>query len=111
MNIDELTIGQAKQLASMVGTAPGHGRWQVGECYFVRTVTHYLTGRLVAVDDRELVLTDAAWIADTGRFSDAMKSGTLNEVEPYPDGAEVIVGRGALVDAARWTHALPREQK
>jgi len=81
----------------------------VGRSYFVRTVTHYYTGRLLAVYDDALVLGDAAWIADTGRFGAALASGSLNEVEPYPD--KVIVSRGAIVDACVWLHPLPRGAK
>jgi hypothetical protein len=54
-------------------------------------------------------LEDAAWIADTGRFADALKSGKFNEVEPFPDG-QVIVGRGAIIDAIQIS-VTPREQK
>jgi hypothetical protein len=87
------------------------GRWQVGKNYFIRTVTHHLTGTLVEVTPQELWLKDAAWIADDGRFMQALRDGTLNEIEPFPDGAEVPVGRGALIDAVVWVHPLPRTQK
>lgn len=85
--------------------------YEVGANYFIRTVTNFYTGKLVAVTDKELVLKDAAWIADTGRFADALEKGTLNEVEPYPDGTRVIVNRDAICDASIWKHALPRTQK
>jgi hypothetical protein len=83
--------------------------FQVGKAYFIRTVTHYYTGKLRALTDSEIVLSDAAWIADTGRFSEALKTGKLSEVEPFPD--EVVISRGAFVDACEWTHPLPREVK
>ena len=86
------------------------GPWVVGKAYLIRTVTMIQTGRLVAVYDKELVLEEAAWVADTGRFNDALSKGTLNEIEPFPDGP-VIVGRGAICDAAIWSHPLPRKQK
>lgn len=98
MNIDEMTIGEAKQLAGMFGSASNDSHWKVGKIYLIRTVTMIQAGRLIAVTDKELVLEDAAWIADTGRFSDALKSCEFSEVEPFPDG-EVIVGRGAIIDA------------
>lgn len=85
--------------------------WRLGQAYFIRTVTHHLTGRLVAIDEHELTLVDAAWIADSGRYADAMRTGTLNEVEPYPAGTLVAVGRGSIVDATAWAHELPKEQK
>lgn len=90
-------------------TAGGEGAWEIGKIYLIRTVTMIDTGRLVAVTPHELVLEDAAWIADTGRFADALRSSSFNEVEPFP-GGRVIVGRGAVVDAVQIGFA-PREQK
>ena len=81
----------------------------VGDRVFVRAVTHYYTGRIEAMDDQWIRLGDAAWIADTGRFSTALVSGALSEVEPYP--GVCFVARGAIVDLSPWAHALPREQK
>lgn len=69
----------------------------VGKDYFIRTVTHYFTGRLVWVGDKEIAIEDAAWIPDTGRFNEFVKGETVNEVEPFPAGV-VIVGRGAIID-------------
>jgi hypothetical protein len=83
--------------------------WVVGNAYFIRTVPHYYTGRLVAIHDKELVLTDAAWIADTGRFSTALTTGVFSEVEPFP--RPITINRAALSDATEWPHPLPRDQK
>jgi hypothetical protein len=80
-----------------------------GENVFVRTVTHYYTGKLVTISEGFLQLDDAAWIADTGRFSEALKNGKLNEVEPYP--GTCFVSAGAIVDLCHWTHELPRSVK
>jgi hypothetical protein len=85
--------------------------WKIDTCYFIRTVTHHLTGRLVGWDEHELILVDAAWIAEDGRYAEAMKTGNLVEVEPYPDGLLVAVGRGSIVDATTWAHTLPRATK
>ena len=77
---------------------------------YLRTVTMHYTGRVVAVNEHEIVLEDAAWIADGTRWSNMLATGELAEVEPYPPGL-VSVGRGALVDASHWAHPLPREVK
>lgn len=84
--------------------------WEHGENYMIRTVTMILTGRLVAITPMELVLMEAAWIAETNRFADSVKTGEFAEVEPFPDDRRVIVGRGAIVDAVT-IPTLPREQK
>lgn len=104
MNIDDLTIGEAKQLAGMFGfnrstPTPTDSAWEIGKIYLIRTVTMTDTGRLVKVTEYELVLEDAAWIADTGRFSDAIKKAEFGEVEPFPDDEPLIIGRGSIVDA------------
>jgi hypothetical protein len=111
MDINDLTIKQAKELAAMFTekTSECHP-YEVGRNYFIRTVTHYYTGRLESVYDHELVISDAAWIADTGRYADALKSGNFSEVEPYPEG-KVIIGRGAILDCSQLSTTLPRSQK
>lgn len=81
-----------------------------GASIFVRTVTHYYTGRVKQVTPLWIVIEDAAWIADTARFADALLKGALSEVEPYPDGP-VYIAIGAVVDICEWKHALPRAQK
>ena len=86
------------------------GVWQIGENYFIRTVTMALCGKLVEVTDKELVLNKASWVADTGRFMNFLQSGTANEVEPFPEG-DVIVGRGGIIDATIWSHELLTKQK
>ncbi len=111
MNIDDLTLGQIKEIQAMCGSKETTSHpYPTGQNVFIRTVTMHYTGKLVRVTNSELVLEDAAWIADSGRFSVALSAGTLNEVEPYPPG-EVVISRGAVVDVSRWNHALPRTVK
>ena len=77
---------------------------------FVRTVTFHYTGRITnETTDAILALADAAWIADSGRFSTALNKGKLSEVEPYPDGV-IFLPIGAIVDISEWKHELPRTQ-
>lgn len=93
-----------RRTRSVSAAAP---KWKIGTSYLIRTVTMILTGRLVGVDEHELWMEDAAWVADTGRYADALRTGKLSEVEPYPDG-RVFVGRGAIVDGCEWPHSFPR---
>ena len=110
MNLDDLTLGQLKQLQSLVPCNDVHP-YEVGKNYFIRTVTHHYTGHLIQVTKHELVLTKAAWIADDGRFHDAMTKGELNEVEPYLPDSKVIIGRGSIIDAVVWCYKLSDDQK
>lgn len=83
--------------------------FEVGECYYIRTVTHHQTGRVKKIVGDFLVLEDAAWIADSGRWKDAIESGNLNEVEPVE--CDVFVNMTSVIDAYEWSHRLPRQQK
>ena len=83
--------------------------FQVGKAYFFRTVTYFMTGRVKAIVGSFLVLEAAAWIADTGRFSQAINEGKLSEVEPIDN--DVFVNTGSITDAFQWVHDLPRLQK
>lgn len=85
--------------------------FEVGKCYLVRAVTNYTLGKLVRVTQNELVFVRASWIGSTGRFSECVNTGSLDEVEPYPADMPVIVSRGAIVDACEWRHALPEATK
>jgi hypothetical protein len=79
-------------------TEPLHEFWQIGKPYLIRTVTMIDTGTLVAVTEHEIILRDASWIADTGRFSQALESCEYFEVEPFPAGM-VAIGRGSVIEA------------
>lgn len=114
MDINELTLGQIKEIQAMAcGTkAPQQSNpYEIGAPYLIRCVTHYYTGRMVAVCQQELILEDAAWIPDTGRYNEAIKSGQVSEVEPIV--GPLIIGRGAVIDAVKWPNniPLPREVK
>jgi hypothetical protein len=114
MNIEELTIGDARKLAAIfnndkpTNSSPDHP-FKIGAIYLIRTVTMCDTGRIKAVYPTEIVLEDAAWIADTGRFSNAVAKAEFGEVEPFPDG-EVIIGRGSIIDAVEISK-IQRSQK
>lgn len=73
--------------------------YPVGRTVFIRTVTHHLVGQVQAVGSQEIVFETGTvmWVADDGRFTEAMKTGVFNETEVY--GVESpFVGRGAIVD-------------
>ena len=101
----QMSMGDLRELL-----VTGSGSFfEVGKCYMIRTVTFHLTGRVIAVNDKELLLEDAAWIAASGRYSEFLKTGEASELEALP--GECIVSRLAICDAQPWHHKLPRETK
>lgn len=80
---------------------------ETGKVYFIRTVTHYFTGRLLWVGEKELAFEDACWIADTGRFNEFLKSkDNVSESEPFPQGSILMIGRGSLIDMVEYNAGL-----
>jgi hypothetical protein len=88
-----------------------------GNQYFIRTVTHHYIGRLVhfvgKADDAKVIYLDkCSWVADDGRFHEAMKNGTFSEVEPYPEKVVVAINMGAVIDCLVMSDVkLPSEVK
>jgi hypothetical protein len=80
----------------------------IGKSWFIRTVTYHLVGKITKRVGGFFQLADASWVADSGRFMDAIKKGTLNEVEPV---GMALVNIAAITDAFPWKHALPKDQK
>lgn len=83
--------------------------FEIGGKYFIRTVTYFATGEVEEIRGDFLVLKDAAWVADTGRFRQAIMDGVLNEVEPVE--VAMFVNMNSITDAFEWEHNLPRVQK
>ena len=80
----------------------------IGDKFFFRTVTYHLIGKVESRFGSFLKLSGASWVADSGRFMQAIKEGKLNEVEPV---GEWVVNLSSVTDFGPWNHALPKEQK
>ena len=105
----ELSVKDLKDLfGTTTATTSKESFLEVGGKYLFRTVTMIYTGEIVRMNETEVELKDAAWIADTGRFYDNLKSCAFNEVEPYPNN--VVIFKGAFLDVTK-IDKLPRDQK
>ena|SRR3990167_128952 len=80
----------------------------VGQKLFIRTVTYHMTGKVVKRMGAFIQLKDAAWIADSGKFSTAIREGTLDEVEYV---GTMWVNLSSVVDFFPWKHELPTTTK
>ena len=105
----EVSMNDLRELVGATKLADDAFPMTTGEKYLIRTVTMYYTGEVVSISSFGIKLTKAAWIADTGRFSEALRNGEFNEVEPYIN--DVVVAKGCIVDFTKWSHDLPQKQK
>lgn len=81
---------------------------RVGNAVHIRTVTHYYTGKIVAIEDDHLVLVRCSWIAwPSQEWKTLLSMGKIDSADIQPFPGPVAIGRGAIVDATSWTHPLP----
>lgn len=101
INLEDLTLKQIRELQALFDNKEIENHpYEIGQAYVIRTVTMIQVGRLERVYKNELVLSEASWVADTGRFSSFIEDmDNVNEMEPIK--GEFIVGRGGIIDAVK----------
>lgn len=123
--IEEMTLAEIKehqavnaQIEKAIGcdgvksSEPDMGKnspYVIGNKYLIRTVTFFYVGELRTEYSGELVLNQCSWVADTGRYSDALSKGEFAEVEKIPK--YVIIPKSGIIDVVPWDHALPEKTK
>jgi hypothetical protein len=83
--------------------------FEIGKYYFFRTVTYHLVGEVIEINGNFITLNNVAWIADSGRFQQAINKGALLEVEPVD--VKCFVNINSLTDAFEWSHGKQGTQK
>ena len=115
INLDDLTLGQIKELQLFAGKSPTQSSdisdYPIGHNVIVRTVTMIYTGLLHKVTEADLILLQCSWIPQTEKYKSFVETGAVKYCEPYPDDLKVFVNRGALVDFCELKAQLPRVQK
>ena len=82
--------------------------FKIGEAYFFRTVTYHAAGKIKTIIGKFLVLEEAACIANSRRFQQALMDGVLNEVELVD--VEMYLNIDSIVDAFLWKKPLLRSR-
>lgn len=78
--------------------------------YLIRTITMIDVGKVKAIVGNFLILTNASWIGDTGRFNECLtRNDIFNEVEPFK--YDVFINLNSIVDATPWPYDLPTAPK
>ena len=90
----------------------GYEDIKVGDKVVVLTTYLYrYTGKVVDIRPHALVITDVAWIPETGRYSDSFRTGEFKEVEPEPDRSVKVINLLHVGDVTKVTWPLPRSPK
>jgi hypothetical protein len=80
-----------------------------GDSVFIRTVTHYYTGRIRRITRSWIVLDEVTHVFDTGSFESFFRQGNASIAERLPDGW--CIARNGITDGGPWAHSLPLKAK
>lgn len=112
MDIENLTLKQIMEIQRLfISNQKEENIFEIGSNYMVQTVTDYFIGKLEKVTNAEIILSNCSWIPDTGIYSDALRNGIFEEVEPMPDEFMNIIFKSSIVNAYKVNFKIPREKK
>ena len=77
----ELLIKILELVSDKTETGELNTPFVVGKNYFIRTFTYHSLGKLKAITGQFLVLEDAGWVADSGRFNEFLSGTPPKEFE------------------------------
>lgn len=84
--------------------------FEVGKNYLIRTITMIDVGKVTKIVGNFIIMDNASWIADTGRWYECLKRpDVFIEVEPFTH--PLIVNTQSIIDATLWPYSLPTEAK
>lgn len=105
----EKIIEAIKELEKLQNVAKTHP-FEVGKKYFIRAVTYHCILEVQEIVGNFLISDNIVWVADSGRFQQAIENGEMNEVEPIR-GIQGGVCINTIVDFWEWNHNIPSLQK
>ena len=90
---------------------------QIGQSYFIKTITNYFVGQVTHIETapdggvRSITLEPAAWVADTARRQSAFLAEgptSQSEIERYP--GSVLVPWHCVTEVSAWSHPIPESR-
>lgn len=92
---------------------PGAMPFVVGTQYLFRTIGYHWLGKVAAITGKFLTIDEATWVANTGRFSDALNGGIekLSSAELEPSPRPVVINSDHITDAVEYPFSIPRGVK
>lgn len=110
MDINEITIGQAKSLVDLFSATTNALPFEMGKKYLIRIVTHSWVGKVNEIIGDYVLLEQASWVADTGRLHKAVK-GEFDSNAEIEHVGNAGMNMAAVIDFVQWNCELPTETK
>lgn len=109
----ELVASLINELIGSSPTISSDCPFEVGEAYFFRTVTYHTLGRVKKIVGNFLVLEEASWVADSGRFNEFINEGKIENQSVEIEHLEInpVLSLTSVVDAFPWKFKLPNKTK
>lgn len=101
--IDGLSYVPETELKKVKSLKVGTSKlFEIGESYFIRTVTYHFTGRVIDIAEGFVFMEDVAWIADSGRFTDFIKGEQPQSMESEIYGDKTVaVNISSIIDIVK----------
>ena len=80
-------------------------KFEIEEKYYVETFGKFYVGEVVEVTPLEVSFKNASWVADTGKYSEFLKTGKSNEMEVEPIG-DITLPVAYISMKKVWKHKL-----
>lgn len=105
----QLTLKEVLEAVSSPSEIP----FDVGTAYLFRTIGYHWLGKVASIRGKFLVLEDATWVADTGRYSESLsgKIAELSSSELEPSPRPVVLNTDHITDAVSWPFQIPKVVK
>lgn len=82
----------------------------VGKKLLIRTVTYHMVGEVEKVVGKFFQMKNSTWVADSGGFHDALKSGFSSTADLEPT-TQAWLNTDSIVDMFVWKHELPKKKQ
>ena len=107
IDLESMTLGDIRKFAASlapfltggaIAAAPEPYPIPLGTLVTVETILPHYVGTLDLVTPTTIVLSRAAWVSDTGRWSEFAKdTKEAKEVEPLPESVPLCIERSAII--------------
>lgn len=80
----------------------------IGKKYIIRTVTMVNVGQITDIIGNFIVMRDAVWVSDTGRWSECLaKADGFQEVEPFKN--DIHININSIIDSSIYDFQMPKK--
>lgn len=99
---------RAYEPGQIIQTHSGDSFVELNKPYLFRCMTYHHVGIVHAINEKEIVILKATWVATSARWHQTFLLRKLGEFEVLQQDIPVILSRNAIVDITFFPHEPPK---